>query len=114
MISSDQLYKFGGLITFHLFLLTLFDPLTIFLCWLSLLMIWGYCKLRVKRVLEGGLIVYLPEKLRKGLEERSIFDVLCDIWFMPVTTNILKAVTKPFFTSVRPDQAVSVLDELSP
>lgn len=114
MISASSLYKFGSIIAAHLCLLTLFQPFTIVLFWISAFLIYSYFKARAKRLLRDGLIVYLPQKIQQGLMERSLFDVLCDIWFMPGTMNFLKVLTKPFFTSVRPDQAALVLNDLSP
>lgn len=114
MFSPSEVYKFGSVIAAHLCLLTLFEPFTIILFWISIVMIYFYFKDRVKRLLQDGLIVYLPQKIQQGLMERSLFDLLCDIWFMPGTMNFLKVIMKPFFTSVKPDQAALVLNDLSP
>lgn len=102
MISITSVYKFGSVIAAHLCLLTLFSPLTIVLFWISVLLILHYLKLRVKRAFQDGLIVYLPQKIQEGLMERSVFDLLCDFWFMPGDNNLLKVFIKPFFTKIKP------------
>lgn len=61
---------------------------------------------------ERGLISYLPKTLQAHLLDRSIFDLLCDLWYIPKTSIYLKALLKPFLTSISPEQVVGVLDDL--
>lgn len=108
-----QLYRVGAYLAVHILLLSLFQPLTICAFWLSLVTLRAYLYKRISKIAEKGLIVYLPEKLQHMLRDRSLFDVMCDMWFTQ-HTSILKVLLKPFFVQVQPDRAVEVLDDLSP
>jgi hypothetical protein len=108
-----QLYRIAAYAAVHLLLLSLFQPLTICAFWLSVLTLRAYVYKRISKVIEKGLIVYLPDKLQHLLRDRSLFDMMCDMWFTE-HTSLLKVLFKPFFVQIRPDRAVEVLDELSP
>lgn len=69
-------------------------------------------KLRVDAILEKGLITYLPEETQKKLLERSLFDMLCDTWFIPRFSLIVKAIMRPFFVAINPEEAAYQLDDL--
>jgi hypothetical protein len=97
----------------HLFLLTLFQPITICLFWVSLLTIKTYLCRAIAKLIEKGLIVYLPSKTQHILRERSLFDLMCDFWFIQ-NASIVKVLLKPFFVQIQPDRAAEVLDELNP
>lgn len=107
------MYRVGSYVAVHLFLLTLFQPLTIAMFWLSLVLLKTYLKRFISKLIEKGLIVYLPEHTQRTLRERSLFDLMCDLWFIQ-SASLVKVLLKPFFVSVQPDRAVEVLDELNP
>lgn len=104
-------YKTAAYLAVHLFLLTLFQPLTILFFWLSALVVKAYLKRVFRKLIEKGLIVYLPEWTQRTLKDRSLFDLMCDFWFIQ-STSLAKVFFKPFFMHIQPDQAVEVLDEL--
>lgn len=113
MDTKTQLYRLAAYVAVHLLLLSLFQPFTICTFWLSVLAIRAYISKRISKIAEKGLIVYLPEKWQHLLRDRSLFDMMCDMWFTQ-NTSLFKVLLKPFFVQVQPDRAVEVLDELSP
>lgn len=60
----------------------------------------------------NGLLQYLPQSMKALLLERSIFDVLCDLWFFPRISLVAKAVVWPFFSKPRAEEAIKTLDIL--
>lgn len=60
----------------------------------------------------NGLIQYLPQSMKDLLLERSIFDVLCDLWFIPRISLVVKAVVWPFISKPKPEEAIKTLDIL--
>ena len=69
-------------------------------------------KTRIDAVLERGLISFLPQKTKKNLLERSIFDVLCDAWFVPRLGLYIKAFAKPFIVKIQPEDAIHQFEDL--
>lgn len=64
---------------------------------------------KTEKVLSRGLINYLPETWRNALLNRSILDILCDLWFIPSLSLYIKAMVMPMFDkSIRPSD-VSIL-----
>eukprot|EP01017_Pseudomicrothorax_dubius_P008926 TRINITY_DN12971_c0_g1_i2.p1 TRINITY_DN12971_c0_g1~~TRINITY_DN12971_c0_g1_i2.p1 ORF type:complete len:352 (-),score=81.70 TRINITY_DN12971_c0_g1_i2:34-1032(-) len=59
-----------------------------------------------------GFINFLPNFMQSLLLHRSIFDVLCDIWFSNKILIIVRTLVRPFFVKVRPEEAISYLDDL--
>ena len=74
--------------------------------------------LRVKyeEMLEKGLAHYLPSSLKNALLNRSLLDILCDLWFIPTMSLYLKTILAPMISSKRraPEEAVKYLDPLEP
>eukprot|EP00331_Platyophrya_macrostoma_P013849 CAMPEP_0176419906 /NCGR_PEP_ID=MMETSP0127-20121128/8312_1 /TAXON_ID=938130 /ORGANISM="Platyophrya macrostoma, Strain WH" /LENGTH=407 /DNA_ID=CAMNT_0017800445 /DNA_START=171 /DNA_END=1394 /DNA_ORIENTATION=+ len=69
-------------------------------------------KLRIESILERGIMSFLSKKTQKVLLERSIFDFLCDLWFMPRIGLYLKAIFRPFIIAIPPEEAAHVFEEL--
>lgn len=61
----------------------------------------------IKQIHEKGLINFLPLKLQNFLLNRSLFDVLCDLWFIPKIGLYLKAFFGPFYYDYTPEKALS-------
>lgn len=61
---------------------------------------------------KAGLITYLP--FQEMLLRRSIFDVLCDFWYLPRIMKYLKMLVYPLFFDVDPEKVVELFDELDP
>lgn len=94
-------------------LLTMFSLTTILSFIMLVFSVFMVVKLRWKEMREGGLIQFLPGSMHTILLKRSIFDVLCDLWFFPRIGLIVKAVMTPFFIEIQPEQAIQTLDVLS-
>ena len=48
--------------------------------------------------------------LRNLLLRRSIFDILCDIWYIPLITLYVKALVKPLLFDMSPAQAKHMIE----
>lgn len=44
--------------------------------------------------------------------QRSIFDIMCDLWFIPTITIYISAILKPFLYNISPMEAKKMIDEL--
>lgn len=71
-----------------------------------------FIKLRVDALLDRGIMSLFSKKTQKVLLERSIFDFLCDTWFMPKISLYLKAILRPFFVAIEPEDAVHQFEDL--
>lgn len=60
-----------------------------------------------------GIFVHLPSSLQSALLNRSLFDILCDIWYMPTFSLYLKILFRPFIYQTQPEKAIENLAELS-
>ena len=54
----------------------------------------------------------MPKSIKDLLLERSIFDILCDLWFFPRLSLVVKAVFWPFISKPKPELALTALDPL--
>ncbi|KAM3129639.1 hypothetical protein pb186bvf_018250 [Paramecium bursaria] len=101
-------YAFELMLFTYLPIMT-FIPLCISYLSAELLLKHYYGILRAK-----GILTFLPQRLQRLLQNRSIFDLLCDLWFMPKLSQYLKAFTKPFFQPIDPEDAYKALEEFPP
>lgn len=67
---------------------------------------------RLESVSRKGLMAYIGPKARYALLHRSIFDVMCDLWYYPMLGLYVKAIMGPFIVKPRPEDVVHTLDEL--
>lgn len=58
------------------------------------------------------MVNYLPAGVKTALLSRSIFDYLCDIWYFPTISKILKAIIKPMVIKTDAFEAEKNLEEL--
>lgn len=61
-----------------------------------------------------GVINYLPLSLQIFFTEISIFDVLCNLWFVPRITLYIKRLFLPFFVKMTREEAYYLFHELNP
>ncbi|OMJ88685.1 hypothetical protein SteCoe_9304 [Stentor coeruleus] len=61
-----------------------------------------------------GVINYLPLPLQIFFTEISIFDVLCNLWFVPRITLYIKRLFLPFFVKITREEAYYLFHELNP
>ena len=62
----------------------------------------------------NGIINYLPDTVRNFLIQRSIFDILMDIWYLPKFIDYLIMFFKPIIYKLSPEQAIRVLEDFDP
>ncbi len=58
---------------------------------------------------EKGLIHYMSPKTQSLFLNRSIFDVLCDVWFFPRISLYFKAFFMPLIFKIKPEMAMDQL-----
>eukprot|EP01017_Pseudomicrothorax_dubius_P029773 TRINITY_DN3654_c0_g1_i1.p1 TRINITY_DN3654_c0_g1~~TRINITY_DN3654_c0_g1_i1.p1 ORF type:complete len:423 (+),score=109.69 TRINITY_DN3654_c0_g1_i1:47-1315(+) len=102
----------GVAISFTLLLLSLLGWKILTALLLFLGSIAAVVKTQWEHVRRIGIINFLPEELRKTLLERSVFDLLCDIWFVPKLSIYLKVLVQPFLVKLPPEDAIRYLDGL--
>mmetsp|Transcript_35449 Transcript_35449/g.31950 ORF Transcript_35449/g.31950 Transcript_35449/m.31950 type:complete len:105 (+) Transcript_35449:113-427(+) len=61
-----------------------------------------YAKIEIDSLRKKGLIHFLPKGLKSTLTQRSIFDVICDVWFFPKIAIYIKAMVAPFIYKIDP------------
>jgi len=76
--------------------------------------IYVYFQINLREIRKKGLITYLPAKHQKTLLQRSLFDVLCDMWFIPRLSSYAKAIATPFFIKIEPSDAIHQFKDLPP
>lgn len=98
------------------FIFQIFDLTTIatFLC--LLYAIKGLIRQKSEEILEKGLAYYLPLPIKNALLNRSLLDILCDMWFIPTMSLYFKTFMAPIVSTKRrgPEEAVKYLDPLEP
>jgi len=73
-----------------------------------------FLKVNFDEIKKKGLIFYIPPKYHEVLLERSLFDIICDVWFIPKITIYLKALISPFILKIEPNEAIHQFKEFSP
>lgn len=56
----------------------------------------------------------VSEKLKKILLERSLFDILCDIWYFETIKRHVKIFLSPFIIKKSPEEIIESFDEINP
>jgi len=76
----------------------------------------GFVLQKRDEVLEKGLAYYLPLGVKNALLNRSLLDILCDLWFIPTISLYLKTMMAPILStkSRGPEDAIKYLDPLEP
>jgi hypothetical protein len=68
--------------------------------------------INLRKISEKGLIKFLPQSIKDLLLERSIFDILCDLWFFPRLSLVIKTIVWPFISKPKAEEAIKALDTL--
>jgi len=63
-------------------------------------------------IYQNGPLNYLTPGLKRLLLQRSIFDIMCDLWFIPTITIYISAILRPFLYNISPLEAKKMIDEL--
>lgn len=76
----------------------------------------GLALQQIDEILKRGLAYYLPMPLKNALLNRSLLDILCDMWFIPTMSVYIKTMMAPVLSNKRrgPEEAVKYLDPLEP
>lgn len=83
-----------------------------FLAMVGCMLLYLYRRFQSAR--REGIINKLSPKLQKLLLERSIFDVLCDLWYFSVIAKYLKVILAPFILKSDPKANLEEIKKLSP
>jgi hypothetical protein len=71
-------------------------------------------RLKLKPIKKKGMIAFLPEGVKNMLLHSSLFDTLCNIWFVPKVSLFIKRFFVPFILDINRKQAYRMFHELSP
>jgi len=113
MSLKRQIFLFLLFLSFGLFTICLI-PYSILLSFLFFCLIFClYLKFELKEIQRTGLFPYIPENIRRILLTRSLFDILCDIWYIPSFSLYLKIFLRPFVYQIKPEEAIENLSELT-
>lgn len=74
---------------------------------------FSYLKFEFIELKKSGLFAHLPENIKTTLLTRSLFDILCDIWYIPSFSLYFKILLRPFIYQIRPEEAIENLSELN-
>ena len=81
--------------------------------WFSIMFfLWAlrrYMAIKWEKFREKGLIHYMSPKMQALFLNRSIFDVLCDVWFFPRISLYFKAFFMPLIFKIKPEMAMDQL-----
>ena len=72
-----------------------------------------YLKFEFSEIKKTGLFPYMPEHIKQILLTRSVFDILCDVWYIPSFSTYFKIFIRPFIYQIKPEEAIENLSELS-
>ncbi|CAD8209708.1 unnamed protein product [Paramecium octaurelia] len=93
--------------TFVSLQLTIILALT--LCSLAVLL-----KIKWTRIKRKGFLNNVSQKLRKVLLERSLFDILCDIWYFETIKRHVRVFLSPFLIKKTPEEIIESFDDINP
>lgn len=81
--------------------------------WISILFflvtLRQFVQMKWELIRQKGLIHYMSPDTQALLLHRSIFDVLCDLWFIPRLSLYFKAFLMPMIIKIKPEQAMDQL-----
>ena len=113
-INDEQQLKLATLVSYILLMITIFGFFGAVCLHLFPLFLYLLIRLKLKPIREQGLIVLLPERAIEKLVRTPIFDILCNIWFVPRASNYIKRFLLPFFMDINRKQAYKMFEEMSP
>lgn len=64
----------------------------------------------IQIIIEKGLISYMPYNIKLILLRRSLFDVLCDLWYFSSLKLYAQAIFAPFFLKPNPKEVSKYLN----
>ncbi|CAG9317285.1 unnamed protein product [Blepharisma stoltei] len=113
-LKRDIVLLYTAIGVYVLLVISLFGLLSaILMHLLPLLGICFVCK-KISHIHTIGIVNYLSNPIQELLLHRSIFDILCEIWFVPKITLYLKRFALPFFIKMNREEAYEMFNELNP
>ncbi|EAR99783.2 transmembrane protein, putative (macronuclear) [Tetrahymena thermophila SB210] len=109
---KPETFKYTAALSLIIFLFLQFNWTTIVTLTLILASLVQLLRIQYFKLQERGFISLLPRTLQVHLLDRSIFDLLCDIWYIPKISLYIKAFLKPFVQNISPEEAACALQEL--
>ncbi|KRX10285.1 hypothetical protein PPERSA_09669 [Pseudocohnilembus persalinus] len=67
-----------------------------------------------QKVKNKNALINWSQKWQNLLLERSLFDIIADIWYIPGISRYIKAFLKPFFYNIPPEQAIQQFEDINP
>ncbi|KAL4438621.1 hypothetical protein ABPG74_015519 [Tetrahymena malaccensis] len=109
---KPETFKYTAVLSLIIFLFLQFNWTTIVTLALIFASLVQLLRIQYFKLQERGFISLLPRTLQVHLLDRSIFDLLCDIWYIPKISLYIKAFFKPFVQNISPEEAACALQEL--
>ena len=81
------------------------------------LFLWKYLQALVRKYKTRGLIEVCPESLKKYMLNRSMFDVVCSLWFdtsFIFLKRLFRLLCKPLVEPIERDNAIEALNDMDP
>ncbi|KAL4487183.1 hypothetical protein ABPG72_017902 [Tetrahymena utriculariae] len=109
---KPETFKYTAALSLIIFLFLQFNSTTIITLALIFASLVQLLRIQYFKLQERGFISLLPRTIQVHLLDRSIFDLLCDIWYIPKISLYIKAFIKPFVQNISPEEAACALQEL--
>ncbi|CAD8145087.1 unnamed protein product [Paramecium octaurelia] len=71
-------------------------------------------KIRWAKIKRKGFLNNVSNKLRKILLERSLFDILCDIWYFETIKRHVRVFLSPFLIKKSPEEIIESFEDINP
>jgi len=97
-----------------IFVFSLFSASTVFSFSLLVTTFLCFVGLSFYELWKKGFVYCLSPQLQNVLLQRSLFDIICDIWFIPDIVLYFRVLFLPFFAKIEPSAAINQFKELSP
>ncbi|CAD8123063.1 unnamed protein product [Paramecium sonneborni] len=81
---------------------------------LTIISIVVILKIRWIRIKQQGFLNKISVKLRKILLERSLFDILCDIWYFETIKRHVRVFLGPFLIKKTPEEIIESFEDINP
>lgn len=117
-LSQGQTQQFLKLRAYQVFLvlsivnllLCIFEVKTLISIMIFALSCYLYVNFRIQIILDKGLLNYFPYSVKFALLRRSLFDILCDMWYFSKIKFYIKAIFSPLILQPSPQEVSKYLN----
>jgi len=87
---------------------------TLLLLSFSAFFFYMFMKQKISKIRKNGILSHFSQSTQNLLLNRSIFDILCDLWYFPVITKYFRAIFGPFIRNIEPEESKAQFSKLHP